>query len=174
MNKTTAQYAGNPKRFDFPTHKQEHPAGCGPACLRMLAEWATTAPQSEYRWRRVPGWHPVKGLGFGRMKNALKRIPGLMSAKVTGDELKHRRDAQAIRDLDGVDSVYLLLTDCYGQDGTNLKHWIILVDLFRAKNKKRLLALYADPLYDALCVWPWDALLATRVLEGFRIERSTS
>ncbi|KYG09043.1 hypothetical protein BE21_19820 [Sorangium cellulosum] len=103
--------------------------------------------------------------------DALGKASDVSSKRVPPD-VRVRWDEHPPDDFGEGDVVYLLLTDSYGYDGTNAMHWIVLLDLFESKERPhRLLATYADPLYDELSVWPWDALLAWKVLDGFRVER---
>jgi ABC-type bacteriocin/lantibiotic exporter with double-glycine peptidase domain len=69
--------AENVSKYGFPIHRQERDMSCGPACLLMLAEWATGQPQSEYHWRQLSGWSD--GLKIEKMTLALAHLPGLLS-----------------------------------------------------------------------------------------------
>lgn len=60
---------------------------CGPACLRMLAEWATGQPQSEYHWRQLSEWSD--GLKIEKMRPAIAHLPGLLSsAQLPAEQLQ--------------------------------------------------------------------------------------
>lgn len=175
MRKSSASYAGNPNKFGFPQHKQEHPAGCGPACLRMLAEWITGQPQSEYHWRAVSGWTPKGALRPPKMIRAVVTLlgqpePPPRNPAATANNWRNNPSLPA--DAKEDDVVYLLHTDSYGYDGENLYHWIILLDLFSSNDRKHQLALYADPLCNELQLWPWASLLESKVTHALRIERS--
>jgi len=168
MTKTTrgtGPYAGGDKH-SFPRHRQEHEKSCGPACLRMIAEWLTGVPQSEYAWRVRSGWTATDGLKLRRMSKVLLTLPkrGIIS----------RCDPHQIARVED-DEVYLLFTDSYWYDGRNYEHWVVLLHLFRSVERKgrasQLLALYADPMEDALAVWSWDGLLASRVHHAFKITK---
>lgn len=166
-NGSTRSYAGNPTKHAFPRYRQEHAESCGPACLRMIAEWSKNEARSEYYWRERSRWKVGVGL-----------LPAGMNAQLV--ELG-KCDAVPFRDLArlaGVeaDEVYVLFTDSYGYDGRNVHHWIILLDLFASKSSKQdpeiqRLALCADPMEDQLAVWRWESLLASRVTEAFKISK---
>lgn len=103
-------------------------------------------------------------------------LPGLLSsAQLPAEQLLewHRAAVPEFTD----DSVYLLYTDCYGADGQNLWHWIVLLNLFDSVDRepdgspRDQLALCADPLYDDLTVWTWRSLLASKVLDVFHVVR---
>ena len=147
---------------------------CGPACLRMLAEWATGQPQSESRWRQLSGWSD--GLEIEKMTPALAYLPGLLSSERLPAEQVQEWHQAALPELTD-DSVYLLYTDCYGADGQNLWHWIVLLNLFDSVDKepdgssRHQLALCADPLCDELTVWTWRSLLASKVVDVFHVVR---
>lgn len=147
---------------------------CGPACLRMLAEWATGQPQSEYHWRQLSEWSD--GLKIEKMRPAIAHLPGLLSsAQLPAEQLQEWHQAAVPEFTD--DSVYLLYTDCYEADGQNLLHWIVLLNLFDSVDKepdgspRHQLALCADPLYDDLTVWTWRSLLASKVVNVFHVVR---
>ena len=83
---------------------------CGPACLRMLAEWATGQPQSEYHWRQLSEWSD--GLKLEKMRPAIAHLPGLLSsAQLPAEQLQEWHQATVPEFTD--DSVSLLYTDSW-------------------------------------------------------------
>lgn len=179
MGRRNGLYAGNPAKYGFPVHKQERDTSCGPACLRMLAEWATGQPQSEYHWRQLSGWSANVGLPGEKMRQALVSIGNLRSPRVTAKQVRDWHQAVALPTVTD-SSVYLLRTDSYGYDGQNLWHWIVLLDIFPSADKEQdgsprhRLALYADTVDGQLIVWPWKSLVASKVLDGFHVSMAVS
>ena len=167
-------YGGNEAKGGFPVHKQEHLISCGPACMRMIAEWASKEPQSEYFWRVRSGWSSK--YGFGRVHltdevaNDLSAQMNVEHKKVEID--KWRDDPSKPSDVHKNENVvYLLWTDSYDIDGTNIGHWMILVDMFDSDEPSPVkLAVTADPQYDKLQIWNWKSLLASEVRAAYRIE----
>jgi hypothetical protein len=170
MGKQVEKYGGDRSKLQFKIYRQA-PNGCGPACLRMLEAWATRRPQPAARWLNVDG---LTGEGLPRtpMKAALGTIPGLGCRNISANMVETWRAKLPEGPLLTSDSVYLLLTDWYLLDGTNPLHWLILLDRFRGAGR-RPLALVANPLQKEREVWPWDQLLASRVLQGFHLTRAT-
>lgn len=169
MGKQVEKYSGDHSKLQFKIYRQE-PNGCGPACLRMLETWATRIEQPVERWRNVDGWNATDGLHRGPMKTALATISGLGRRSVSTNMVEAWRAKLPEVPPITSDSVYLLLTDWYLLDGTNPGHWLILLDLFPPA-ARRPLALVANPLQKKREVWPWDQLLASRVLRGFHLTR---
>ncbi|MFO0757497.1 MAG: papain-like cysteine protease family protein [Byssovorax sp.] len=154
------RYNGGEKH-SFPHHRQEHEKSCGPACLRMLAEWLTEQPQSEYAWRKDSGWSADSGLQSERMPDALSKLPNC-----THRPFKRYKRLTSIPPS----TVYLLFTDSYWYDGENYNHWIVLLHLFNSKDGQ-VLALCADPMENALSVRRWIGLLESRVISAFEIQK---
>jgi hypothetical protein len=146
----------------------------------MLEHWATGKSNDEEHWRKMADIGS-KGITPQAMKKVLKQLP-LESTDVKKSEVESWRDGIRIPRLDA-ETVYLLHTDCYGLDGRNLGHWIILLDLFpsietASGRNEQLLAWYADPLEpeenDAPgkpVVWPWTSLLHAEVRGGFCLKK---
>jgi hypothetical protein len=130
----------------------------------MLAEWLTGMPQSEYAWREKSGWTPDTGIDADKMDVALAALPP--------NCVHSHADVEQIEDVDA-EQVYLLLLDSYLYDGSNVWHWVILLDLFQSKERDpQRLALYVDPTEDQLVVWGWTSLRASKVRRAFRITRT--
>lgn len=166
-------YGGNEAKGGFPVHKQEHLISCGPACMRMIAEWASKEPQSEYFWRVRSGWSSK--YGFGRVHltdevaNDLFAQMNVEHKKVEIDKW-HKVSPELPENV-----VYLLWTDSYDIDGANVGHWMILVDMFDSTEWEKgrdsvKLAVTADPQSDKLQIWNWKSLLASEVRAAYRIE----
>jgi hypothetical protein len=149
---------------------------CGPACLRMLAEWTTREPQSEYHWRHISGWNARNGLKVDPMEAALKHVRNLQVARLDLDRVREWHESPEPPEF-LEDSAILAHVDSYDYDGRNLGHWIIWLDRFPSLDlgtnglPRHQLIFYADPLYDELAVWPWISLVTSQVTAAFFLTR---
>jgi hypothetical protein len=155
----------------FPHHRQEHEFSCIAACLRMLAEWATALPQSEYRWRLISRTGP-RGARVRDLELALKRLCDTVGPAISGVRLDAKRwrravELQPVLDPDTVD---VICCDSFELDGTNVGHTLIVVDLQRTRARE-VLAVIADPLTDSLRCESWESLVASHPSVVYRMTR---
>jgi hypothetical protein len=156
----------------FPHHAQEQSFSCAPACFRMLGEWLTGAPQTEYAWRLATRMR-IPGTDIADVEATLGRMAKELDLAIAPAP-RQRWQALVERER-GLpdDTVYLMRLDAYDADGTHAYHWVILLDVFDAKAGRgtQLVALLADPLASDLRAESWPAVLAQRVYEVYRITR---
>lgn len=180
MSKSSNRSNASMARFNFPHHEQAEPTSCGPACLRMLAEWAGNEHKDEKYWQDHSGWKKTQLLPIVAMQRALKTIREICptGTKPQFEKPQWRVDGSRPHDVFGRDTVYLLHTDSYNVDGVNIGHWIILLNIFDSKESEHgqqqtRLALCADPSSPEgeVSVWTWQSLLETKVTDALRIVR---
>jgi len=184
------EFKGNPsknsKQINFPVYLQQHDNTCGPACMAMIAEWATGLPQSEYSWCKI-----IKPIKYGassscfdkafnkitddkcRIEFELDNLKGNKSVinveKVFSIEEKSSENSLVIDDI-GDSVIYLALIDSYSVFAENLQHWIVLVGVKRCE--ERTIVIYADPLETRLQAWDWESLKAAKIRALYKVKRN--
>jgi ABC-type bacteriocin/lantibiotic exporter with double-glycine peptidase domain len=160
------------KHYNFPIHLQQHDNTCGPACIAMIAEWATGLPQSEYEWcRRIKP--DENGILPKKLEEELKKFEGSNVLPISRKKLSNIQELNATDLIFDENSVYLVLIDSFTIEAKNVGHWMVLVDSINKKNhnKGRCVVIYADPLENRLQAWDWDSMKAAKICNLYRITR---
>lgn len=181
MNESSSKFKVGRAKFNFPPYHQEEPTSCGPACLRMLAEWAGSEhPRTEKYWQDNSAWKEQGLLPPKDMRAALTKIReiSLKGGPTKAEVAAWRADSALPADATDRGTVYLLHTDSYDLDGVNIGHWIVLLDIIESRGPRHgqprvHLARCADPSSheDEVSVWTWSSLLESRVTHAFRVTR---
>jgi hypothetical protein len=156
--------------FPFPHYLQQTDMGCGPACLRMVAEWARNEPSTEWYWIRTSAktrrnwWTSQSGMYRQGVVRALEHLRDALGAPIEiepwwkGDGPTRPQDLPTA----GEGTIHLVSLDSFLPTGENPGHWIIVVDLFRARDGEAI-AVCADPGFDVPYSQRWNSLLAAQV-----------